>query len=66
MVQKAHLELPMNCAVMPYFEHRDTLVGDVSLRDSGEPVIVIYRKYQNRHIGRRCITEVLTLTREKA
>ena len=41
------------------------LVGDVSLRDSGEFAIVICKQYQNRHIGRRCIREMLALAREK-
>ena len=48
-----------------YIEFQGILVGDVSLRDSGELAIVICREYQNRHIGRRCIAEMLTLAREK-
>ena len=37
-----------------YISYRGVLVGDVSLRNSGELAIVICREYQNRHIGRRC------------
>lgn len=35
-------------------EYRGTLVGDISLRASGEIAIVVCKAYQNRHIGRRC------------
>lgn len=35
-----------------YISYRGVLVGDVSLRNSGELAIVICREYQNRHIGR--------------
>ena len=38
-----------------YIEYCGTLVGDISLRDSGELAIVVCKEYQNRHIGRRCI-----------
>ena len=48
-----------------YISYRGVLVGDVSLRDSGEFAIVICKQYQNRHIGRRCIREMLALAREK-
>lgn len=34
-----------------YISYRGVLVGDVSLRNSGELAIVICREYQNRHIG---------------
>lgn len=49
-----------------YIEYRGTLVGDVTLRDNGELSIVICKEYQNRHIGRRCISEMLRLAKEKA
>ena len=42
-----------------YIEYRGTLVGDVTLRDNGELSIVICKEYQNRHIGRRCISGLL-------
>lgn len=48
-----------------YIEYQGVLVGDVSLRENGELAIVICREYQNRHIGRRCIAEVLQLAREQ-
>ena len=48
-----------------YIEYNGVLVGDVSLRDSGEIAIVICKEYQNRHIGRRCVPDMLTLAREK-
>ena len=41
------------------------LVGDVSLRDNGEIAIVVCKEYQNRHIGRRCVLELLKLAAEK-
>ncbi len=48
-----------------YIQYRGTLVGDVSLRDTAEVAIVVCREYQNRHIGRRCIREILQLAAEK-
>ena len=48
-----------------YIEYRGTLVGDVSLRNNSEVAIVICKEYQNRHIGRRCISDMLKLAREK-
>ena len=48
-----------------YIEYRGTLVGDVTLRDNGEISIVICKEYQNKHIGRRCILEMIRLAKEK-
>ena len=48
-----------------YIEYHGVLVGDVSLRENGEIAIVVCREYQNRHIGRRCVLEILRLAREK-
>lgn len=48
-----------------YIEYNGVLVGDVSLRDSSEIAIVICKEYQNRHIGRRCVAEMLKLAKEK-
>ena len=48
-----------------YIEYDDTLVGDVTLLESGEIAIVVSREYQGRHIGRRCVGEMLALAREK-
>lgn len=48
-----------------YIQFRGVLVGDVTLQNTGELSIVICREYQNRHIGRRCIADMLSLAREK-
>ena len=48
-----------------YIEFKGTLVGDVSLGDNAELAIVVCKEYQNQHIGRRCIREMLTLAAEK-
>ena len=48
-----------------YIEYRGVLVGDVSLRDNSEISIVVCREFQNRHIGRRCVREMLKLAKEK-
>ena len=48
-----------------YIEYRGALVGDVTLRDNGEIAIVVCREFQNRHIGRRCVLDMLKLVREK-
>ncbi len=48
-----------------YIEYKGTLVGDVSLRDNGEIAIVICKEYQNQHIGRQCILNILALAKEK-
>ena len=47
-----------------YIEYLGVLVGDISLRDDGEIAIVVCKEYQNRHIGRRCVTEMLKLAKE--
>ncbi len=48
-----------------YICYRGEPVGDVTLRDNGEVCIVVSKPYQNRHIGRRCVGEMLALAREK-
>lgn len=48
-----------------YVEYQGTLVGDVSLSSQGEIAIVVCKEFQNRHIGRRCVLELLRLAREK-
>ncbi|MBO4914969.1 MAG: GNAT family N-acetyltransferase [Oscillospiraceae bacterium] len=48
-----------------YIEYKGELVGDVSLRDNAEVAIVVCREFQNRHIGRRCIKDMLLLAAEK-
>lgn len=48
-----------------YIEYKGVLVGDVSLRDNAEIAIVVCKEYQNRHIGRRCVLDILKLAKEK-
>ena len=48
-----------------YIQYRGKLVGDVSLRDNAEVSIVVCKEYQNLHIGRRCVVNMLALAREK-
>ena len=48
-----------------YIEYEGKLVGDVSLRDNGEIAIVVCKKYQNRHVGMRCVLDMLKLEKEK-
>jgi L-amino acid N-acyltransferase YncA len=48
-----------------YIKYRGILVGDVSLKDDAEVSIVICKEYQNKHIGRRCIKEIIKLASEK-
>ena len=48
-----------------YIEYKGQLVGDVTLKTDGEISIVVCKEYQNKHIGRRCIKNVIELAREK-
>ena len=48
-----------------YIEYNGVLVGDVSLRNNTEVAIVVCKEFQNRHIGRRCVRNMLTLAKEK-
>ena len=48
-----------------YIQYEGKLIGDVSLRDNGEIAIVICKDYQNRHIGRRCVSDMIELAKEK-
>lgn len=48
-----------------YIEYKGRLVGDVSLRDNGEIAIVVCKEYQNRHIGRQCVREMIKIAAEK-
>lgn len=48
-----------------YIEFKGQLVGDVSLRNNSEIAVVVCREFQNRHIGRRCVKEMLKLAEEK-
>jgi len=48
-----------------YIQYQNHLVGDVCLRDNNEVCIVICKDFQNRHIGRRCIAEMIRLAKEE-
>ena len=48
-----------------YICYKGELVGDCTLRDNGEIAIVVSKPFQNRHIGRRCVGDMLKLAREK-
>lgn len=48
-----------------YIQYEGVLVGDVTLQDNSELSIVISKEYQNLHIGRRCISEMIQLAKEK-
>lgn len=48
-----------------YIQYQGKLVGDVSLRDNAEIAIVVCKEYQNRHIGRKCILDMIELAKEK-
>lgn len=48
-----------------YIQYCGKLVGDVTLQDNAEISIVVCREYQNRHIGRRCIHNMIELAMEK-
>ena len=47
-----------------YIQYCGTLVGDVTLLDNTEVCIVICKEYQNLHIGRRCIANMIRLAKE--
>lgn len=47
-----------------YIEYKNCLVGDITLK--GEVIsIIVCREYQNRHIGRRCVKNIIELAKEK-
>ena len=48
-----------------YIKYKNRLCGDVCLQPSGEVNIVIAKPFQNKHIGRRVIGEIVRLAREK-
>ena len=47
-----------------YIAYQGRLVGDITLKGN-EISIVICREYQNRHIGRRCVENIIGLAKEK-
>jgi len=48
-----------------YIQYNGILVGDVTLRNNAEVCIMVCKEYQNLHIGRRCILNMLGLAKEK-
>ena len=50
---------------MFYIKYKNRLCGDVCLQPSGEVNIVIAKPFQNKHIGRRVVNEIIQLAKEK-
>lgn len=48
-----------------YIKYKNRLCGDVCLQDDGEINIVISKEFQNKHIGRRVIKEIIVMAKEK-
>lgn len=48
-----------------YIKYKNRLCGDVCLQTDGEINIVVAKPFQNKHIGRRVIGEIIRLAREK-
>lgn len=48
-----------------YIQYHGKLVGDITLRENAEISIAICKEYQNQHIGRRCVMDMLALARDK-
>lgn len=48
-----------------YIKYKNRLCGDVCLQTNGEICIVVAKEFQNRHIGRRVVREIIKLAREK-
>ena len=48
-----------------YVKYKNRLCGDVCLQPDGEVNIVIAKPFQNKHIGRRVIGEIIRLAKEK-
>ena len=48
-----------------YIKYKNRLCGDVCLQPSGEVNIVIAKPFQNKHIGRRVIKEIIQLAKER-
>lgn len=47
-----------------YIRYKGVLVGDITLCNNAEISIVVCREYQNLHIGRRCVLNILELAKE--
>lgn len=48
-----------------YIKYKNRLCGDVCLQFDGEVNIVIAKPFQNKHIGRRVMHEIIRLAKEK-
>ena len=48
-----------------YIQYKGNFIGDISLQDTSEIAIVICKEYQNQHIGRRCVLDMIKLAKEK-
>lgn len=48
-----------------YVKYKNRLCGDVCLQPNGEVNIVVAKSFQNKHIGRRVIKEIIELAKEK-
>ena len=48
-----------------YIQYKGKLIGDISLQDTSEIAVVICKEYQNQHIGRRCVLDMIKLAKEK-
>lgn len=48
-----------------YIKYKNRLCGDVCLQPDGEINIVVAKPFQNKHIGRRVISEIIQLAKEK-
>lgn len=48
-----------------YIKYKNRLCGDVCLKNDGEICIVIAKTYQNQHIGRRVIGEIIALAKQE-
>lgn len=48
-----------------YIEFNNTLVGDVSIFNDNAIAIVVSKEFQNQHIGRKCINQMILLAKAK-
>ena len=48
-----------------YIKYKNRLCGDVCLQPNGEVNIVISKPFQNKHIGRRVINEIIRMAKEQ-
>lgn len=48
-----------------YIKYKNRLCGDVCLQPNREVNIVVAKPFQNKHIGRRVINEIIKLAKEK-